>query len=301
MPFPGDGGPRAAVEVITAAAAAASSSSPSPPTHHRPLLLRGKPRSRPPISPLRPAWANQRLLRCVRVDGAGDGPRTVPSEPGPTTAGAGDDGFERIRAKLMDHLRAAVGRIELPAVPAGEARWNHPAGALVMGGDDGDGGGREEASPPSPSSSPESAAGGPPESPISPAPAPAAPAADDLPWNLRTRRSAASCNGRQHPAPGPSSPAPSPPARPPSRLRSVGAPERREPGLRRRRPRFSVPLTKEEIDEDLYAFTGRRASRRPKKRPRAVQKQLDMLFPGLWLSEVTADAYQVADPPPPPS
>jgi hypothetical protein len=92
-----------------------------------------------------------------------------------------------------------------------------------------------------------------------------------------------------------------------------------------RRPRFSVTLTTEEIDEDIYAFTGARARRRPRRRPRPVQKQLDvsaplppsfpctaalvqgpvrnfvkpsrpqMLFPGSWLSEITAETYRVPD------
>jgi hypothetical protein len=40
------------------------------------------------------------------------------------------------------------------------------------------------------------------------------------------------------------------------------------------RPRFSVTLTTEEIEEDVYAVTGARARRRPRRRPRPVQKQL---------------------------
>ncbi|KAJ0763741.1 hypothetical protein HanPI659440_Chr08g0284421 [Helianthus annuus] len=43
------------------------------------------------------------------------------------------------------------------------------------------------------------------------------------------------------------------------------------------------------------AMAGRRLPRKPKKRPRFVQKQLDTLFPGLWLSEITADLYKVPD------
>ncbi|TVU22069.1 hypothetical protein EJB05_31746, partial [Eragrostis curvula] len=61
------------------------------------------------------------------------------------------------------------------------------------------------------------------------------------------------------------------------------------------RARFSVTLTAEEIEEDVYAFTGARARRRPRRHPRPVQKQLDMLFPGAWLSEITAETYRVPD------
>ncbi|TVT96755.1 hypothetical protein EJB05_58028, partial [Eragrostis curvula] len=64
---------------------------------------------------------------------------------------------------------------------------------------------------------------------------------------------------------------------------------------RRKRAPFSVSLTAEEIEEDIYALTGARPRRRPRKRPRVVQRQLDTLFPGLWLTEITADAYRVPD------
>lgn len=64
---------------------------------------------------------------------------------------------------------------------------------------------------------------------------------------------------------------------------------------RRKRAPFSVSLTPEEIEEDIYALTGARPRRRPRKRPRVVQRQLDSLFPGLWLTEITADAYRVPD------
>ncbi|KAG8653716.1 uncharacterized protein LOC110616348 [Manihot esculenta] len=61
--------------------------------------------------------------------------------------------------------------------------------------------------------------------------------------------------------------------------------------------RFSIPLTKEEIEEDVYALTGSKPARRPRKRSKHVQKQLDCLFPGLWLASITPDAYKVSDTP----
>ncbi|KAL6193080.1 hypothetical protein ACLB2K_034164 [Fragaria x ananassa] len=61
------------------------------------------------------------------------------------------------------------------------------------------------------------------------------------------------------------------------------------------RPKFSLTLSKKEIDEDFTQILGHRAPRRPKKRPRAVQKQLDALFPGMWLTEVSADSYKVPE------
>ncbi|XP_060210122.1 uncharacterized protein LOC132637009 [Lycium barbarum] len=62
-----------------------------------------------------------------------------------------------------------------------------------------------------------------------------------------------------------------------------------------KRLRFSVGLSREEIDEDIYAMTGSKAARRPKKRVKAVQKQLDTLFPGLWLASITPDSYKVCE------
>ncbi|KAM5567760.1 hypothetical protein ABKV19_015696 [Rosa sericea] len=61
------------------------------------------------------------------------------------------------------------------------------------------------------------------------------------------------------------------------------------------RPKFSLTLSKKEIDEDFIQMLGHRPPRRPKKRPRAVQKQLDALFPGMWLTEVSADSYKVPE------
>ncbi|CAN1165809.1 hypothetical protein LINPERHAP1_LOCUS26125, partial [Linum perenne] len=40
-----------------------------------------------------------------------------------------------------------------------------------------------------------------------------------------------------------------------------------------------------------------RPPRRPKKRPRIVQKYMDFMFPGLWLTEVITDLYKVTEVP----
>ncbi|XP_066308478.1 uncharacterized protein [Miscanthus floridulus] len=101
------------------------------------------------------------------------------------------------------------------------------------------------------------------------------------PWKLRTRR-------RPKPkvaAPSASMSPPPPHERRPSRACAEALD----------RARFSVTLTSEEIEEDIYAVTGARPRRRPRRRPRPVQKQLDMLFPGSWLSEITAETYRVPD------
>ncbi|CAH2033948.1 unnamed protein product, partial [Thlaspi arvense] len=61
------------------------------------------------------------------------------------------------------------------------------------------------------------------------------------------------------------------------------------------RPKFSGKLSKKEIEEDFMAVLGHRPPRRPKKRPRTVQKKLHNLFPGFYLTEVTLDAYKVPE------
>ncbi|KAL1802750.1 hypothetical protein ACET3Z_031397 [Daucus carota] len=64
-----------------------------------------------------------------------------------------------------------------------------------------------------------------------------------------------------------------------------------------KKQKFSVLLTHEEIENDIFLMTGGRPSRRPRKRAKTVQKQLDSLLPGSWLSAVTPDCYKVHDPP----
>ncbi|XP_071718353.1 uncharacterized protein [Rutidosis leptorrhynchoides] len=62
-----------------------------------------------------------------------------------------------------------------------------------------------------------------------------------------------------------------------------------------KRTKFSISLTRDEIEEDLFSITGLKPSRRPKKRSKTVQRQLDTLFPGLWLGSITVDTYKVSE------
>ncbi|KAM0983557.1 hypothetical protein ACFX2C_011090 [Malus domestica] len=73
---------------------------------------------------------------------------------------------------------------------------------------------------------------------------------------------------------------------------SVSGPEKNK---EEERPKFSLTLTKKEIEEDFMKMLGHRPLRRPKRRPRNVQKQLDGLFPGTWLTEVSAETYKVPE------
>ncbi|KAI3466622.1 hypothetical protein Pfo_023285 [Paulownia fortunei] len=62
---------------------------------------------------------------------------------------------------------------------------------------------------------------------------------------------------------------------------------------RKAKRRVWISLSREEIEEDVYALTGGKPARRPRKWPKNVQKQLDSVFPGLYLVGVAADSYRV--------
>ncbi|KAI3818288.1 hypothetical protein L1987_12092 [Smallanthus sonchifolius] len=125
----------------------------------------------------------------------------------------------------------------------------------------------------------------------------------ERPWNLRTRRAACKApspsngvNGNGDCLKPNGSPARNECNKSP-RHRPVGGggATASTSGEKRDSPKFSVSLSRRELEEDFTALTGRRLPRKPKKRPRIVQKQLDTLFPGLWLTEITADLYRVPD------
>ncbi|KAL7595447.1 uncharacterized protein LOC111880939 [Lactuca sativa] len=68
--------------------------------------------------------------------------------------------------------------------------------------------------------------------------------------------------------------------------------EKEEDQMKKKR-RLWISLSKEEIEEDVYAFTGSKPARRPKKRNKTAQKQVDNVFPGLYLVGISADSYRV--------
>ncbi|KAL2321185.1 hypothetical protein Fmac_030154 [Flemingia macrophylla] len=100
--------------------------------------------------------------------------------------------------------------------------------------------------------------------------------AEAMPWNLRTRRAALE-EERRFSEMGCS----------PSPVKKVV--------VANERVKFSLSLSKDEVEQDFWALLGTRPPRRPRKRPRIVQRQLNTLFPGLWLAEVTAESYKVAE------
>ncbi|KAG6407829.1 hypothetical protein SASPL_130828 [Salvia splendens] len=138
-----------------------------------------------------------------------------------------------------------------------------------------------------------------------PSPPPPAEAEGSCPWNLRTRRAACRTSGDSAavgggksfridlPRPAGSSQIRSGQKSPMRKSEDGGAAA--ASGKKREREKFSGALSKRDVEEDFYAMVGHRPPRRPKKRPRIVQKQLDTLFPGLWLTEVTTDMYKVIE------
>ncbi|KAG0519105.1 hypothetical protein BDA96_09G235600 [Sorghum bicolor] len=109
------------------------------------------------------------------------------------------------------------------------------------------------------------------------------------PWNLRTRRSATVAPLASRSDAAGKAPASAGGAHPPQ----LASPPPPAPAAAPRKRTFSAALTREEIAEDFAAIRGTRPPRRPKKRPRAVQRQLDMLYPGLSLADVNLDSYKI--------
>ncbi|CAH8307993.1 unnamed protein product [Eruca vesicaria subsp. sativa] len=105
------------------------------------------------------------------------------------------------------------------------------------------------------------------------------------PWNLRKRRAAAAC---KEPTTEERMVNPSPTRVVKERAETTTAKDTT-------RPKFSVKLSKKEIEEDFMAVVGHRPPRRPKKRTRTVQKKLDSLHPAFYLTEVTLDDYKVEE------
>ncbi|XP_073312934.1 uncharacterized protein [Primulina huaijiensis] len=57
----------------------------------------------------------------------------------------------------------------------------------------------------------------------------------------------------------------------------------------------SIALSKTEIEVDIFSMTGSKPRRKPKKRAKNIQKQVDYVFPGMWLISITPDSYKVSE------
>lgn len=246
-------------------------------------------------------WGNQRYLRCVKVNsdgGRGNDRRSVCSrfesspadrrrEPEserrkrqqrffskPGKEDEKDDGEEEIaavREKLMCDLKKAADKMkyaifrkeEEVAAAEGDDEVEEEDDTAVEDDEEDDGVAA-------------SAAYG---EKLPPAAAPSAAAAagvETRPWNLRTRRAACKApakglriEDRKDVNWSPLRTEGNNGARSPRLVRGL-PPEKKE------RVKFSVPLARKEIEEDFMALLGHRPPRRPKKRPRIVQRYLDV-------------------------
>ncbi|XP_042494954.1 uncharacterized protein LOC122074157 [Macadamia integrifolia] len=255
-------------------------------------------------------WGNQRVLRCMKVNSNGEispfDRRLSPSseaeyedfigrrrESNSTKQGSSngfgkskkllsppigaygekseidgdvDDGIEEVREKLMSELRTAANKINVAIPEEGEEDESFAAAAR--------------------------------------------------PWNLRKRRAActapndngrgvgggsglAGCSNSKNEERQQNT---SPPRNENSTIKSLrvrfSSPAQGSVG-KKEIPKFSIPLSRQEIEDDFFSMTGARPPRRSRKRTRNVQKQLETTFPGLWLSEITLDSYKVPDTPEP--
>ncbi|KAE8696928.1 putative Mitochondrial transcription termination factor family protein [Hibiscus syriacus] len=116
-------------------------------------------------------------------------------------------------------------------------------------------------------------------------------------WNLRPRKAITNPQNQNGGGPKIVASALENKAQRPDSSRARNATEPKAAEKKAKKQKFSISLTREEIDDDIFAMTGSKASRKPKKRPKNVQKQLDCLFPGMWLDLVRPDCYKVPDPP----
>ncbi|KAI0492517.1 hypothetical protein KFK09_026790 [Dendrobium nobile] len=120
-----------------------------------------------------------------------------------------------------------------------------------------------------------------------------APAETTIPWNLRKRRPSSDATtekGKKHHCS-------STPSKSLLRKDDPGKAVVQETTVDKndRRRKFSISLSRKEIEEDLIILFGRKPNRKTKKRPKALQKQLDALFPGLGLPEITKDMSEEDD------
>lgn len=111
------------------------------------------------------------------------------------------------------------------------------------------------------------------------------------PWNLRPRRSAISAIPN-HMETG-SDVVPTASNLKSRRLLRGAVAEESEAEEKKKKPKLWISLSKEEIEEDLYALTRSKPARRPKKRNKIIQRQIDNLFPGQYLIGISADSYRI--------
>ncbi|XP_078165198.1 serine/Threonine-kinase, putative (DUF1639) isoform X2 [Carex rostrata] len=60
-------------------------------------------------------------------------------------------------------------------------------------------------------------------------------------------------------------------------------------------PRIYISLSRKEKEDDFLAMKGTKLPQRPKKRAKNVDKTLQYVFPGMWLSDLTKGRYEVRE------
>ncbi|CAM0882128.1 unnamed protein product [Alopecurus aequalis] len=60
-------------------------------------------------------------------------------------------------------------------------------------------------------------------------------------------------------------------------------------------PRIYISLSRKEKEDDFLAMKGTKLPQRPKKRAKIVDKSLQFVFPGMWLSDLTRGRYEVRE------
>uniref|UniRef100_A0A0A9CW85 DUF1639 domain-containing protein n=1 Tax=Arundo donax TaxID=35708 RepID=A0A0A9CW85_ARUDO len=60
-------------------------------------------------------------------------------------------------------------------------------------------------------------------------------------------------------------------------------------------PRIYISLSRKEKEDDFLAMKGTKLPQRPKKRAKLVDKTLQYVFPGMWLSDLTKGRYEVRE------
>ncbi|CAA7402481.1 unnamed protein product [Spirodela intermedia] len=60
-------------------------------------------------------------------------------------------------------------------------------------------------------------------------------------------------------------------------------------------PRIYLSLSRKEKEDDFLAMKGSKLPQRPKKRAKNIDKTLQYVFPGMWLSDLTRGRYEVRE------
>lgn len=75
----------------------------------------------------------------------------------------------------------------------------------------------------------------------------------------------------------------------------AGASSSAKPAPKLELPRIYTTLSRKEKEEDFMAMKGTKLPQRPKRRPKNVEKAVNFICPGTWLTDVTRSRYEVRE------